>query len=505
MLVLKNKYPGRVDIPPTAPEWPNGAPKNDVIPGDKTGMPGERGWVRDLWALLETLLRRSNITPNGLEDTPLGSQPYDALETLFTKALFSETFNYVLSSSDVTESVFGDVITFRNVDGSFRDRDDNIVNFVNGDRIKVIGLDATLTRDLDFGGADNLTIITVPTFLIPLGDQGSNIPYNIITAGDRVNSIFFTDQDYEEVISAGGTLTQQRVVKNRGLGSRVWLNNRQIFGRNKFDIFNFKYRDPYNIELNGQILAGGQEEFKDLFKLLGFSQTPSMFHATNFYVSDLRGRGLRFGNSSVVAPDLHSRTGTISVNVWPGTGQPILGNVGAGTGLVTVNAGAYGTQANNVLMLNNLVGVRLTGMGIPGGSGNTSIIKSVNTTVPSATLISLVDSITGAVALTAGGNVPLTFIVSGDVGNSLEDDSLQQLTGSFNVRRTTGAGSILDGAAPTGVMSIVPGGLNFNSIDGDSGNQDNQIVNFTASGSPGSRVTTETRMINSLFYPYWLL
>ncbi len=80
-LDLGNTYGPGTD--PDTAAYPYGLPRNITVPGDGTGFPLEKAWVKDVYGFLHGLLISAAIVPSGTADTVLASDYRDALEALF--------------------------------------------------------------------------------------------------------------------------------------------------------------------------------------------------------------------------------------------------------------------------------------------------------------------------------------------------------------------------------------------------------------------------------------
>lgn len=76
-------YAGKVDA--DTAEYPFGLPRNITTPGDDTGTPLEKAWMKDLYGFLHGLLVAASIVPSGTADDVIDSQYRDALEVLLAQ------------------------------------------------------------------------------------------------------------------------------------------------------------------------------------------------------------------------------------------------------------------------------------------------------------------------------------------------------------------------------------------------------------------------------------
>lgn len=80
-LVFNEKYPGKTAG--ATNNYPYGEARNVSGPGNGDGTPWDAALVNDIFGLLQGLLIRANIVPNGQSDTALNSQYLQALLALF--------------------------------------------------------------------------------------------------------------------------------------------------------------------------------------------------------------------------------------------------------------------------------------------------------------------------------------------------------------------------------------------------------------------------------------
>lgn len=76
-LELDSRYPGRFN--PGDADYPQGSFKNRTAPGALDGSYLEKDWANDKEGFFQRLLLAAGISPNGVVDTALVSQYYDAL------------------------------------------------------------------------------------------------------------------------------------------------------------------------------------------------------------------------------------------------------------------------------------------------------------------------------------------------------------------------------------------------------------------------------------------
>lgn len=85
MVNLETQYPGKVD--PSSSAYPYGEPRNVSTPGDGTGTPWEAAWVKDIAGLLQAIVSKGGVVPNGNPDTALASQFLEAVEQITVGSL----------------------------------------------------------------------------------------------------------------------------------------------------------------------------------------------------------------------------------------------------------------------------------------------------------------------------------------------------------------------------------------------------------------------------------
>jgi len=151
---LLSEYPGQVD--PASPDYPEGTPKNDVVPGDNSGTPWEKEILKDIVGFQAALLAESGVTASGLAETALVSQYLEGVRSarikekqLTTLELIASTRSYpvgtVLDLSGFTSA--GDkggspwqltVVTGQPVSQSPAQLGDALLNDANGDQWRLI-------------------------------------------------------------------------------------------------------------------------------------------------------------------------------------------------------------------------------------------------------------------------------------------------------------------------------------------------------------------------------
>lgn len=92
------RYPGRFDAPTAA--RPQGAFKNRSAPGAKDGSYLERDWANDWDGFFGSLLRAAGMNLNGVPDTALSSQYFDALKMLGLRQATESTLGITRISSN---------------------------------------------------------------------------------------------------------------------------------------------------------------------------------------------------------------------------------------------------------------------------------------------------------------------------------------------------------------------------------------------------------------------
>lgn len=64
---------------PADADYPYGSCKNDAVPGDLSGTPGDKDWLNDILGFHQKLLDFGVITPSGVADTILASDYFDGM------------------------------------------------------------------------------------------------------------------------------------------------------------------------------------------------------------------------------------------------------------------------------------------------------------------------------------------------------------------------------------------------------------------------------------------
>lgn len=67
---------------PASPQYPQGAGKNDAVPGDQTGTPFDKDFFNDIIGFLQGLIVDAGITISGNPDTADNSDYKNALEAI---------------------------------------------------------------------------------------------------------------------------------------------------------------------------------------------------------------------------------------------------------------------------------------------------------------------------------------------------------------------------------------------------------------------------------------
>jgi len=72
-------YPGQSDV---TVNDPTGNFKNSTFVGAFDGTPGDKQWARDMWSFLARMLVEASVVPNGVADSQVFSQIFDAFQIL---------------------------------------------------------------------------------------------------------------------------------------------------------------------------------------------------------------------------------------------------------------------------------------------------------------------------------------------------------------------------------------------------------------------------------------
>jgi hypothetical protein len=380
----------------------------------------------------------------GFEATSDGKK--SIYDKYLNQLIFETQFDHVWGTETQTKADPPESTFYTDVSGNPLDASDSAVTFNHDDRIVMVH-DTALTANLVIdGGGKRLNITTVRGIAIDLGaDAGnSNVPYKIqLKNADQSNCHFRTNKDYLDVLSvkAAATRSEQSVISNQTENSVIYLNNRQIFGRNLPVQLTYKEKDPYFLFLDGT--SGlSQHEYKDLFKRIKYSFTTAgqiggAVANSQFTIPNTKGKFTRLGNAGG-ANDIngvHRRTaGASNFSQWPNTLTNISASFAIGSNEVRVNATVAGTQADNIAFLQSCVGLRvvadLSGL-VPdstSGTPKTSIIRDVNISTPSAVVLTLIDSVDGSAANANVTNTANDIVISnsGNVQGSEELDSMQE-------------------------------------------------------------------------------
>lgn len=393
-----------------------------------------------------------DIVPNGLRRTGFEAStdgkksPYDKY---LNQIIFETQFDHVWGTETQTKADPPESTFYTDASGNPLDASDAAVTFNHDDRIVMVH-DTALTANLVIdGGAKRLNIQTGRNVSIDLGaDAGnSNVPYRIqLKNADQSTCHFRTNKDYTEVLSAKAAATREEksVISNQTANSVIFLNNRQIFGRNLPVQLTYKEKDPYFIQLNGE--SGlSQIEYKDFFSRIGYSATTSGQYdgaVTNseFTAPNTTGKFTRIGDAGGTndLEAVHSRTATASFAQWPNTATNISASFTSGSNEIIVDATEAGTEADNLAFLQSLKGLRVvaaTAGLVPDTStspnAKTSIISDdIDILTPSAVVLKLIDSVTRAAANATATDAAddITISNSGNVQGSEEQDEFQSFS-----------------------------------------------------------------------------
>ncbi|MCK5613275.1 hypothetical protein KAR91_65990, partial [Candidatus Pacearchaeota archaeon] len=275
--------------------------------------------------------------------------------------------------------------------GATFDKNSDPVTIEDDDKV-LIAHNATLADDLNLSTtAERLKIEMLKGNTLDLGDSGGGVPYLFQLDIDNARLCdIYTTEDFQDLTTL--TDEQQRVVKNRGQGNIIRLNNRQIFSGN-FPIeiqSSVLINDPYVISQNGDSyegfkVSGSNDDaclFTDWWKawngvdLVGDGSIliPPVFNPADgilqrkVFTDDPAGRFLRlntpFGGSSGVDPDVHSRTSSVA-------------DVTISTYTSSASAEISGITDADAIKLKIGARVADVGLSIPQDSAATTIISSI--------------------------------------------------------------------------------------------------------------------------------
>ncbi len=450
------------------------------------------------------------INPDNREEIPdplkksgfeVEQVPYKYLNEL----IFKNSTNHIWGTSDQVTN--NDATFYTDGSGVPKDKNNDTVVLATDEKV-LITHNTTLTSDLILAStAERLSVQMLKGATLDLGDSGGGVPYDFrLDINNARLCDIYTTEDFQDLSAL--TDEQQRVVKNRGEGNIIRLNNRQIFSGNRpIEIFSpIQIPDPYVISQNGFSFEGfkvsGSNDdvclFTDWWKAYGGLDIvgdgtiliPPVFNPFSgslqrkVFSDDPAGRFMRlntpFGGATGVDPDVHSRTS-------PETLATITS--------YTSSASAEINDISDADAIKLKIGARVQATGLPSPTTNTTIISSIVYNSADDNSIFLIDSETGAPAVvSATGN--LTIDMSGNSGISHQLDAMQRITGFLD--------NVYKGSTSTGVFSAVAGA--GNRLAGAASTED---ITFDNSGStsPNTAKTddVETRGISKQRQPYLIL
>ncbi len=384
------------------------------------------------------------------------------------KGIFHKYFNQLIFETKqdhiwgtAAQVALGDATIYSDSAGLIYDKDaTDITANLQDDDVILITYDATLAANLIIqpSTATRLKIGMAKGAELDLGDAGSGVPYKIEVGSNvkKGSEIFLrAGFDFSENSIA---LADRRIVNNRAYGVKIKYNEDWIFDpqhSGEFLDLNTIADNPYLIEHDGSQydwLSDATNLTKTLFRDLNRKTGGLIFDGPDYVETRSRftlpaiaaylfqvGAGYGFRRQiSADDPDIHARTDINGVSV-------------ADTATFT-NGSSVVTFASITDIKN---GMRINGAsvrGVPDGTTGTTILKNVDTTALTATMI---DALTGldihtTETITAGAQA-VTMDNSGAAGGGQQADAMQRITGNFG-------GKFASSDVETGTFSVSSGG-----------------------------------------------
>ena len=416
-------------------------------------------------------------------------------------------------------------LRFDQTAGDFQTRDNTTIVPGDGSWIVIKSME-TLTQRLIFVG-NKLRIESHKGFEVPLGNQGNNIPYAIFIQGNNCLVDMFVDKSIPELATVLGddkytpmsnsltAMENRRVFKNQGRNNRVFYNREMVFsgGTPKAHMDFVQPNHPYLLSWDSYIYDGLERD------LPGF---PTLDTSFKCLFTDLYYWLDRRFNAQLVAPDATLAYNTVTM---PSREARFMRPAGlndpdrhARTNLgsyqdITLSAD-YTQSGDKIILQNNAArdiknvknGERIEDAGgaLPGGNTGTTLVRpgSIVTTPGSESFRLMNAEDYSSVITAASGNLTLDF--SGMAASSLQAHALENLSGSFSIRRTTDDAVIVDDFV-TGSLFETYDSLtnNNNSVAGSVTNRDYSVIDFDASRI--ANTADETRPGSILSYPFYVL
>ena len=410
---------------------------------------------------------------------------------------------------------------------NFKRRDDTVVPLAAGHWIVIKSLEELTSNALLFA-SDRLKIECHNGFQLNLGNQGEAIPYPVIIRGNNCRADLFMTQSIRDLAAALGNdkddpmtngltaMENRRVIKNQGENNRIHYNGEMVF-RGGYPTAHLDFvlpNHPYVLEWDGFIYDGLSRVYT------GYDNSDRCWFTDLYYWLDRR------FNVEVPDPDLSLAYHTVTMPFRSDDFfRPINTNDPDRHEREDINnpsyiipSGEYGQTGDKITLQNanqqaNIKNVksgqRIQATGLPDPLLNTTVVRPGSiVTTPGSESFLIMDVETGdPVTASASGNLTMDF--SGMAAGSHQDDALQNLTGSFELRNMDLTGDppiiILNEGLVSNII-LLGGTAGVTQIRPSALSSQTDIVEFDASNSPGAKTTTdETRARNALIVPYYRL
>lgn len=419
-------------------------------------------------------------------------------------------YEHILGSVNQVSSKFA-TITYDQVQQRFEDINGDEVILDDYDRIAVIGMDV-LTADMLIDNVTGLEIfhigntpgqvgggapVNAPRF--QMGDVGGGVPFKIIFGSNTAQCklALLTDQSFAELqmirLQNQLSLRQILYIANQGLNNHITVNGTVIYNPSEAgQIIKYDTQpdNPYLLRMDGGLYVWAFDPafpsrawFRDLNIALDgqrwdgtqFVETQSRFtnpvtipgtpwlfqlNTAKRFFTDLDPTGLEDTR-------IHSRT------------NPTLVSIAATADFV--NSSNVVTFQGGIGNIKN--GMRISGalaQGIPDGAAGTTILRNINITTGTAQMF---NALTGAPvnATSTVNGIAVTMNNSGAAGGSHDEDALQNITGSFEIRDVQSSSAVFNTLGAFTLNESGPQNISQFSISLPSDLTD--IINFDASQS----------------------
>ncbi len=435
----------------------------------------------------------------------------------------SAGYEYILGSA---AQVGADVatITWDQAQQRFEDKAGSLVTLDDYDRVAVVGMD-TLTADIVIDNVVGLKMWHIgntpgqsgdnPKF--DLGDSGGGVPYKIVlgsgTSGCKLD--LQTTTDFRSLVnftqSSASALEpyKARYIANQGVRNQITVNDNQIFNpcrAGEIVKLDTHATNPYYLRLNGQVFpfangagVAGQTWFRDLnIALDGYRWNGSAFVESSSRFTSVSSPYLSQANTANrFFTDISALDARVNIRSDP-NGVSIAATAAfvSGTNIVTFSGGA-GNIKNNM---------RINGadaQGVPSGLSGTTVLRNIDTAAGTAEMWGNLSMVPINATATIGG-IAVTMDNSGSAGGSIDDDFLQNITGSFGIRGIAGTANTIT-ANESGVFSktIAGGSTSLNGLTSALPTENFDLISFDATNSPGARTHTQTQPLSSGAYYYY--